>query len=54
MPNIQKLKEMMNTPSGKDFHKKYGLPKGIKNHPSKSKSKALTKLKKGESIVLSK
>lgn len=28
--SIKKLKEMMDHPSGKDFHKKYGLPGSAK------------------------
>lgn len=46
MSNIEKLKEMMRTPSGKDFHKKFGMPNAIKNHPLKKKNEALSKSKK--------
>ncbi len=53
MSNIQKLKDMMNTPSGKDFHKKFGLPKGIKNHPSKKKALDKAKSYKDEKTGLS-
>jgi len=28
---------MSEHPSGKEFHKKFGLPKGIKHHPLKKK-----------------
>ena len=35
--NIKKLQAMIDEPSGKNFHKKFGLPKSIKNHPLKRK-----------------
>lgn len=34
---IGKLKEMTKEPASKEWFKKYGLPKSIKNHPLKKK-----------------
>lgn len=38
MSTLKRLKEMMNEPSGKGFHEKFGTPNGIKHHPSKQKA----------------
>ena len=34
---LGKLKQMQSEPASKEWFKKHGLPKGIKNHPLKNK-----------------
>jgi len=50
MSNIKQLKQMIAEPASKKWFKKYGLPKGIKNHIAyKMSSKGeLAKAEKGE------
>lgn len=37
MTTIKELKEMKSEPASKEWFKKHGLPKSIKNHPLKKK-----------------